>query len=327
MRCKNNSISLIFQLTNKCNQKCFFCPTTIKKEKNSVNIKAKDYEKFILLISKIKNIKEISLIGEGETFLYNDISKMLEIMGNYKNAMRVIVTNGTLIDKHLKSISKNIDRVHISIHGLKKTHNKITKTLSFDCIEKNISKLRIINPNLEILINSVPCKENYLELLFLIKYLKKHNLNGHCFMHQQHTSLSNPVLDFSEEKVDDLFEIIEKSKNYSDNIYNIPDLTKNQFKNIYYNNFGSYDELTCSAIIDDELVLTAEGEITFGCINIGNIFDNEEKIIYILSNLDNQKKLLIQKIKNKTISFNCAKCCDATYLNKNTKITKGEDLL
>lgn len=223
----------IFQLTDKCNQGCRFCYNNYGELESESEIDFKEYKTLLDFIKKDSKTR-ILLIGSGETLLYKDIESFLKYIKDYSN-FKSLTTNGSLLLEYSDIIAQSIDQIRVSIHGLKETHNKITGENNFDKVIKGINKIRKINPNISLIINTVPCKENYEELVDLIKYFSKYKGVSHVFMHLQKTSSSHPADDFnSSEMVDELFEIISKCKKINPRVYHAPNISEKEFKKYYY---------------------------------------------------------------------------------------------
>ncbi len=221
----------IFQLTTRCNQSCRFC---YNKKGSFGPLKEICFKKYIPVINFLKKNEpiDVAIIGFGEALLYKDIDLFLKNIKNLKN-FKSMTTNGSLLDFYAKDIATSINKLNISIHGLEKTHNKITKSNNFSKVIKGIEKIKKINPHIKIWINTVPCKENYREILKIVKYFLKYNV-GHSFMHLQKTNASDPIEDFNTLAVNELFSIFHQVEKINPNIMHVPNISEENFKKYFY---------------------------------------------------------------------------------------------
>ena len=170
-----------WHITEACNYKCFYCFAKWQKNENKEIIH--NNEKIIQLVKEISLLPMIvnqnkgtnftgirlNLVG-GETFLYK--KKILEIIKEAKKYHFELsaITNGSLLDGELiEMIGNEFSSIGFSIDSLNSNTNKeigrvvkntpmnINKTL------KNIQLIRVINPNIEIKINTVINELNKLE--------------------------------------------------------------------------------------------------------------------------------------------------------------------
>lgn len=102
------------EITNICNLKCKFCPTTKRK---SEFMSVENFEK---IVKKIHNYtKLVSLHVKGEPLLHPNLESILAVLEKY-NLNANITTNGTLIKERLKILkcSKSVRQLNISLHSL-----------------------------------------------------------------------------------------------------------------------------------------------------------------------------------------------------------------
>lgn len=112
---KNNIKYVDFMLTNKCNLNCIHCSSRCDNNNKQKLSSSKIYE----VLDKLSdsNLEQLVLTG-GEHLMVDEIEKILEYARNKLVGTRIILsTNGTLIDKYVDSIIRNIDIVNISIDG------------------------------------------------------------------------------------------------------------------------------------------------------------------------------------------------------------------
>lgn len=168
-----------FIITRNCNSNCIFCGVEHKSLK-----KCRDED-----ISKIKNIIDILNKNEilrinffgGEPLVYPKIIEAIKYskeLGFFNS----LITNGFNINEKLCSeFVNNLDCIGVSLHGLKKHHEELTRVPnSFDIV---LSKLEILNRfNIPININMTVTKKNYLDIPeFVDLLLSKYKIEGFAF--------------------------------------------------------------------------------------------------------------------------------------------------
>ena len=162
-----------WHITEACNYKCFYCFAKWQKNENKEIIH--NNEKIIQLVKEISLLPMIvnqnkgtnftgirlNLVG-GETFLYK--KKILEIIKEAKKYHFELsaITNGSLLDGELiEMIGNEFSSIGFSIDSLNSNTNKeigrVVKNtpMNINEILKNIQLIRVINPNIEIKINTV----------------------------------------------------------------------------------------------------------------------------------------------------------------------------
>ncbi|MGL4687865.1 MAG: radical SAM/SPASM domain-containing protein [Fusobacteriaceae bacterium] len=147
-----NFKKIYIEITNICNLKCSFCPTT-KRKLNSINL-----EKFSYILDQIKPYsKYIYLHVKGEPLFHQDLENILKI-AKEKDFFINITTNGTLIEKQQYVLLNNLPRqINFSLHSFDKdltsihTNNYLENILNFveELLEKNETfiSLRLWNFN------------------------------------------------------------------------------------------------------------------------------------------------------------------------------------
>jgi len=184
---ENKILSMTIAPTFACNFRCVYCIEEGKyvEMPSMKEEKIKEIFNFFDKIIKQKKIKKTNLIlYGGEPILRYDLC--LKIMKKFnefskKNKLKIeeiqIVTNGSLLDKKkINNLIKNgLERVMITVDGLKKTHNKRRKCPSnpntFDMIITNI--IYLAKQGVEVTVLSVTDSENINELLPLVRFFSK----------------------------------------------------------------------------------------------------------------------------------------------------------
>ena len=126
------------EITNICNLKCKFCPTT---NRNKEFMSLENYEK---IIRKIHNYtKLVCLHVKGEPLLHNQLEDILKILEKY-NLKANITTNGTLIKEKLEIIkrAKSIRQINFSIHSITQNESLNKQYLKEVQVQNIIKKLK-----------------------------------------------------------------------------------------------------------------------------------------------------------------------------------------
>jgi len=112
--------AVMLYLTERCNLNCKVC--FLKHIK--IDYKELEVWDWIRLIDEVAQYNPRISISGGEPLLYNGIDEILDYL-HRKGLSTTLTTNGTLIDRHLLSILKNIERLKISIDGPEEIHDKL----------------------------------------------------------------------------------------------------------------------------------------------------------------------------------------------------------
>lgn len=149
-----------FLLTNSCNYACYFCHNEgveVKKTRNELSVE--QYVTLFKIYSEIEEWNGVTLSG-GEPLLYQHIDTLCQRL--YKEGAKIIiVTNGSLLSKHLPML-KYVDRINVSIHTLTDSvYEKITRRKNMlSHVKETLKMVRNLYPNLKIRLNVTPCKSN-----------------------------------------------------------------------------------------------------------------------------------------------------------------------
>jgi len=135
----NKPVVAQIEPTSQCNLKCEMCI----RDKIGVPIGTMNLEDFKRILNKLDSLFKIHLSGQGESFLNNDLFKMID----YANKRGVVVnlnTNATLFTEEIiKKVCKvEIGEIAISIESTdKKEYEKIRKGARFEKVVEGIKKL------------------------------------------------------------------------------------------------------------------------------------------------------------------------------------------
>lgn len=155
-------------VTDRCNHNCVFCSVRKHPEKDPSNNEIKEN---IMLSS---NFSRLVLSG-GEPLLRDDLKELINFAKKY-NEYVSLETNLSLYDKRFleKVLSQtSLDEIKVSFHSNKEQdYEKITNSLDFRNVLRNIKKLRKYSDKLRIVTNTVVTKHNYRDLPDIVSFIE-----------------------------------------------------------------------------------------------------------------------------------------------------------
>jgi MoaA/NifB/PqqE/SkfB family radical SAM enzyme len=173
---------LIYNITNRCNEKCLKCGIWKTPENNSQHL---DIVHIIECLRRLHhNLYQVTLTG-GEPLLFkNDILQIAEEARNLKIPM-IVITNGTLLDKNF--LEKYAAMEHILVISVdtiaKDKWNEFRGTKSFDVVMQNILLAKnILGKNLRI--QSVLANETKDGIPMVVEFCKKYNILHNIQLYQ-----------------------------------------------------------------------------------------------------------------------------------------------
>jgi MoaA/NifB/PqqE/SkfB family radical SAM enzyme len=176
------SNELIYNITNRCNEKCLKCGIWEKPETDNQHL---DVVHIIECLRRLHhNLYQVTLTG-GEPLLFkNDIIQIAEEARNLKILM-IVISNGTLLDRSF--LEKYATMGHILVISVdtinKDKWNKFRGNESFDIVIQNILLAKnILGDNLRI--QSVLANETKDEIPIVIEFCKKHNILHNIQLYQ-----------------------------------------------------------------------------------------------------------------------------------------------
>jgi len=235
-------------LTNKCNMQCKYCFEDDKKSGCDLN------DKTFKFIIDNNIVKLISPFG-GEPLI-----KFPLLLNNYKycnenkniqdiHIKNYIITNGLLIEKHIKEIKENNFNLQISLDGIKESnHNRITKTNinSYDIVMNAIELCykHKINWSIHGVILKDTIKYISRNYIFTFKLYQKYyglketikRMDGNCF------SIAFEE-EYSDSDIDLFLNEYSKINNYINNVKDLTKENKNQLKKYLFSHISKI----CSA--------------------------------------------------------------------------------
>ena len=170
--------TIMLELTNRCNLAC----TTCAREYDY----GKQMEQGIMAEEQAKKIIDelwpyldsIGLTGMGETFLYQDIEKIVDYIKSKNKGIIISVSTNAMLPNFLDSASKLIDKIdtlQVSIDGLDEVYESIRKRAKFTMLQSNLEALVEMckNTKTSLKMNMVVTKENYFQMSDLVSFAKK----------------------------------------------------------------------------------------------------------------------------------------------------------
>jgi radical SAM protein with 4Fe4S-binding SPASM domain len=163
-----------FELTNNCNQNCFFC-YNVWKEEDSNTLKSNIFKKKqFAIIEKIIDNEIFSVIfSGGEPLLVDWLEELIKKVSDYKIETSLI-TNGVLLSK--KRVEKlkysGLSSIQISLHHYQKHINSII--VKKDTYQQTINGIKnaveVFGPN-KVNINMVVLPETYKDVYEMARFL------------------------------------------------------------------------------------------------------------------------------------------------------------
>jgi MoaA/NifB/PqqE/SkfB family radical SAM enzyme len=318
----------IFFVTNKCNSKCKHCFYWKNLNSKSRELNLNEINE----ISKKTGGIEVLLLSGGEPFLRKDLFEIISLfIKNNKVKVVSIPTNAILTDKIIDitkklaesypkitfSINLSIDNLYSKndiIRGVKGCFRKSIKAL------ERLQKLKRINKNLEIVVNTTISNSNYKNIQNIIKFFKKFDITYHNF---ELLRGSPKEKNFNLPRIEEIKKIHAKAINareYYINKNKSGNFLTNLFEKIYVLGIMKYSQTIKEKVLQKQdlpficsagkniIVLEPEGDIRLceQLPRIGNLRDYNYNIIDLLKSASAKK--MIKTIKK-------CKCTHACFLN------------
>ena len=132
-----------FQLTGRCNLSCAFCGQS--KGMLASEVCELPVETWLKLAEELREMSPVTpeiMLWGGEPLLYPDFDRLADEL-HKQGFLLSIVTNATLLHKHLDTVAECIDRINISVDGTRSGHDAVRGEGVFDTLEAN---LKLLNP-------------------------------------------------------------------------------------------------------------------------------------------------------------------------------------
>lgn len=300
-----------------CNHRCNFCALDYLRD--NYNVLDKEILKSNLSQMAEVGVKSIMYAGEGEPLLHKDIVDIVKFTKSLGMDV-AITTNGVFLDKILsEKLLPRLSWIRISINaGNRVTYANIhrTKSQDFDTVLSNLySAVKVkkkYNLNSTIGVQTLLLPENYKEIIFLSKILKKIEIDYLIIKpYSQHPMSKSTIyknLDYTK-----YLKLTEEIENISDKRFKII-FRKNTIEKLKQEkkylkclgtNFWSYiksdgDVYACSSFLGNKKFC------------YGNIYKDTFKNIW--NSLKKEK--ILKYINNKLDVSKCRKVCRLDEINK-----------
>lgn len=169
---KRGPYSIQLNPTNRCNLECRFC---WQRTNDEIDYSEVSDERYADLIQEAKSlgVKEIEITGGGEPMMRKGlVMRLIEEVKN-QDINGKLITNGTEFEERdlKKLVNSGWDEIVFSVDGTEETHNYLRQVE--DCFQETISSMKklnaIRNENPEMTLHMVLCKENYNEIVDVLK--------------------------------------------------------------------------------------------------------------------------------------------------------------
>lgn len=259
---------IYLEITNACNLNCSFC----RNNKHDNYMSLKTIDDYLRQIKEESNYIYLHVLGE--PLLHKDINLILDLLDKYDLNLQ-LVTNGTLLNKHLDILShKCLRKLSISIHSINNLNinDDYFKTIDYIITNNNNKFIELRFYDLNNLDENIINYLNILKNKYSLKETKKNN-----------------------------------SYKLKDNIYIY---TSDLFKWPNINDDYITDKGKCHGL-KDQLAILVNGEVTSCCLDtygintLGNLNNNTLKEIL---NSEKYKKALEDLNSNKLSLPLCQKC-------------------
>lgn len=181
---------LIFFVTGQCNAQCHHCFYWENLGPTHAGLSLAAIEK---LASSMPPFRTLLLSG-GEPTLRKDLPELVSIFLKHNKIRTVSVPTNGLLPQRIAALARAIARLdsglhvtfNLSVDGFEDTHDRIRGVPGN--FRKSLETLGLLRevaaecPNLEILVNSVICADNYDEVVPFAEYIRDEKLaDGHYF--------------------------------------------------------------------------------------------------------------------------------------------------
>lgn len=143
----NRQDSIIFEVTQRCNNECLFCYNVWYNDRISYpkgELSTEDTKKLLRKIIKDTHCKQITFTG-GEPFLRKDLLELVAFVRS-EGAIPTIISNGTLIDEETakETISQGVTLFELPLlSSNRNVHNYLSQRDSFDKVTDAIANIKL----------------------------------------------------------------------------------------------------------------------------------------------------------------------------------------
>jgi radical SAM protein with 4Fe4S-binding SPASM domain len=161
--------SLVFELTNHCQLKCFICAREYKfgKEMDQGRMDLSHFKKII----KENHIylDRIGLTGLGETLLYPHLVEAVEFVRSLNKGIAIFISTNAYPENApeiVTSIADKIDTLQVSLDGIGSIFENIRKRSKFDRYYENLKEITSLtrHKRMTVKFNMVVFEENYKQM-------------------------------------------------------------------------------------------------------------------------------------------------------------------
>jgi MoaA/NifB/PqqE/SkfB family radical SAM enzyme len=174
LKLMSNPMTLQIEPTNRCNLSCKQCFRYDPASKRQVGDMT--YKSFLKIMKQFPNVFEVSLIGLGESFLNNDLHKMIGFLGEKKIDVS-LTTNGTVFDTKIIDAINGAKKVYIQFSldaATDDTYKKIRGVRRFDQVIHNIQRfMEYKGDHVSVSLGLVVMQDNLSELQQFIRLADK----------------------------------------------------------------------------------------------------------------------------------------------------------
>jgi len=186
---KKYPTSINIAITNRCNLACSIC----NREYFSKSFPYL-YDLPLETLKRVEWFNKISVLdlcsGINEPLLYPQFSELLHHLSNYNCAIRITTNLLPANEQKIKAIAEsNVKSIQLSINaGRKDTYERIMKNANWERLNKNLDYLmntvtRSGRSDIDIFVNYVVCKSNFLEIGDFLKFAKGFGITEIYFDH------------------------------------------------------------------------------------------------------------------------------------------------
>lgn len=197
-----HGFGLQLHITDDCDQRCVYCyifnDPTFKRNNLSIKDISLIVKKFKKFCKSIDCYPSIAITG-GDPLIRKDIWDILEILKKNNIEFDILGNPFHITDVVAKKLKDyGCYKYQLSIDGMKKTHDSLRKSGSFD---KTISAIKILqNAHIKAHVMMTVSKMNYEEVIDVIRYVSAIPVDGFAFARYCPTSLEEAKYNIEPQK-------------------------------------------------------------------------------------------------------------------------------
>ena len=243
--------SVCWNITENCNEECEFCYRTVVDDL-SLEENKKIADKLIE-----HGVEKITLAG-GEPLLYKGIFELARyIKEKNPNILLSITTNGLLISpNNIPNIIELFDWITIDLESTSPEYHEMVGRGKHH-LSKNLMNLDLLNHKINIKINTVATKLNFMDIPSLWNIIKQFDV-------KRWKILRYYPIEYRAKKNEDSFLITDEQYDYLINSINL--ITQGTDVQIDYNNYNDF-KTTYFSIFPDGTLKDNSGNVTCNILN------------------------------------------------------------